>query len=142
MRKLNLTLGVFVIIILNIISCSKCEDEELVTIIPYFKSEACEITSDVEETSRCATKQMLIHLYGNLEYPEEAKANQIEGTVTVEFDIGKDGIPTNHEVTSGIGHGCDEEALKVVRTFLFTPAKNNCGNKIVSHMGVNVKFTL
>ena len=142
--KFNFTLISLILTLIFVceISCSNCEDDNIVFVLPLFQTSSCELTNDSKENKDCTDRQMLISLYGQLEYPEQARENQIEGNVWVEFDIGKDGTPFNHEVVSGIGYGCDEEALRVVETFHFIPAKNECGNKIVSHMGINVKFSL
>jgi protein TonB len=54
-------------------------------------------------------------LKDNVKYPEEAKAANTKGTVTVSFIVEKSGGITGVEVVSGIGHGCDAEAMRVVR---------------------------
>jgi len=40
---------------------------------------------------------------------------RIEGRVFVQFVVDKDGSITNVEVLKGIGGGCDEEAVRVVK---------------------------
>jgi TonB family protein len=51
----------------------------------------------------------------NLRYPEEALKNNVQGSVTVKFDIDAYGKITDAAVTHGIGYGCDEEALRLVK---------------------------
>jgi periplasmic protein TonB len=51
----------------------------------------------------------------NIKYPAQALSLNIEGKVFVQFVVAKDGSLTNVEVIRGIGGGCDEEALRVVR---------------------------
>ena len=51
----------------------------------------------------------------NIQYPEQAKKEKISGRVYVSFIVEKDGSISNAEVIRGIGGGCDEEALRVVR---------------------------
>ncbi|MBK8703851.1 MAG: TonB family protein [Saprospiraceae bacterium] len=51
----------------------------------------------------------------NLRYPTEAKANGISGDVTVRFLISADGSPSQLEVVTGIGYGCDDEAKRLLR---------------------------
>ena len=51
----------------------------------------------------------------NLKYPDEAKAANIKGSVEVSFVIEKTGGLSSIQVTKGLGHGCDEEALRIVR---------------------------
>jgi protein TonB len=45
-------------------------------------------------------------------YPKEAIAEKIQGIVYVEFIVNKDGTITGAAIRAGIGHGCDEAALK------------------------------
>ncbi|MBR1550566.1 MAG: TonB family protein [Bacteroidales bacterium] len=54
------------------------------------------------------------YLAENIRYPEQAKANKVEGRVFVTFVVEKDGSVTDAKVLRGIGGGCDEEALRVV----------------------------
>ena len=54
-------------------------------------------------------------LSGQLRYPAQAEAARVEGKVLVRFVVEADGALTNLEVLQGLGHGCDEEALRVLR---------------------------
>ena len=54
------------------------------------------------------------YLAENINYPEQAKAEGVQGRVFVRFVIEADGSITNAQVLRGIGGGCDEEALRVV----------------------------
>jgi len=56
------------------------------------------------------------YLAENLVYPIEATQNQIEGKVYISFIVKSNGTITNVKLFRGIGYGCDEEALKVVRS--------------------------
>jgi TonB family protein len=75
-----------------------------------------EIFTLVEETAQ--PKQGMENYYSfitsNMKYPKEAKEQGIEGKVFVEFVIEKDGSLTNLKVLKGIGHGCDDEAMRVL----------------------------
>lgn len=51
----------------------------------------------------------------NLNYPQEAKEAGIEGRVFVSFIVEKDGSLSSIQLLKGIGHGCDEEAIAVVK---------------------------
>ena len=52
----------------------------------------------------------------NLHYPEQAKADGVQGKVVVQFTVMDNGDIVNVEVAKGIGGGCDEEALRVVKS--------------------------
>jgi len=50
-----------------------------------------------------------------LRYPIKAQEFGISGKVEITFTIDSVGKTSNHRVTKGIGSGCDEEALRVVK---------------------------
>lgn len=54
-------------------------------------------------------------LQTNIKYPEEALKKSITGTVFVNFIVEIDGRVTNVKVKRGIGGGCDEESVRVVK---------------------------
>ncbi len=51
----------------------------------------------------------------NIRYPQLARQNSIQGRVYVYFVIEKNGTLSDIKVVQGIGAGCDEEALRVMR---------------------------
>lgn len=60
----------------------------------------------------------------NFKYPEAALQARIEGTVYVSCIVENDGMLTNFKVLKGLGYGCDEEAVNVVKLMpQWTPAK-------------------
>ncbi|UII19871.1 TonB family protein [Fulvivirga ligni] len=59
----------------------------------------------------------------NLRYPVEARRLGIQGKVYASMVVGKDGQIKDVEVVKGIGGGCDEETLRVIRNSpKWTPA--------------------
>lgn len=63
----------------------------------------------------------------NLLYPYRARQNEIQGKVTLSFIVEKDGTITDVKVLRKLGHGCDEEAIRVVNltSGQWTIPKNN-----------------
>ncbi|NVJ85593.1 MAG: energy transducer TonB [Algoriphagus sp.] len=57
----------------------------------------------------------ITHIATNLKYPTTARSKKIEGTVVLKFVIEKDGSISETQVLRGIGGGCDEEALRVLK---------------------------
>jgi TonB family protein len=55
------------------------------------------------------------YLEKNIAYPEEAKAQKIEGRVTVDFFVEPDGTLTGFTIIRGIGGGCDEELIRLIK---------------------------
>ncbi|MDB5086689.1 MAG: TonB family C-terminal protein [Mucilaginibacter sp.] len=53
----------------------------------------------------------------NIRYPLEAIKNGTQGKVIVSFICGTDGKLTDIYVAKGIGDGCDEEAIRVIKLF-------------------------
>jgi protein TonB len=54
-------------------------------------------------------------LRNNLTYPQLAREANIQGTVHLSFVIEKNGQITDVRILRGIGGGCDEEAVRVVK---------------------------
>jgi len=77
----------------------------------------------------------------NLQYPEEAMQQKIEGTVAVELDIDVFGTISSAKVKHGIGHGCDEEAIRLVKLLKFQKKKYK-GLFVMFHKTINIHFRL
>lgn len=82
------------------------------------------------------------YLGNNINYPEQAKAKNIQGRVFVNFVVEKDGEVTNVNILRGIGGGCDEEAIRVVSSMPnWTPGKQRGENVRVAY-NLPIKFAL
>ncbi|MDQ3017603.1 MAG: energy transducer TonB [Bacteroidota bacterium] len=65
-------------------------------------------------------KQALENFVKNeLKYPKDALSAKTEGTVSVRYTVDYKGHIQDAHIISGIGHGCDEEALRIVRKLQF-----------------------
>lgn len=53
-------------------------------------------------------------LYSNIEYPKDAREQAVEGRVKVEFIVATDGSVYGAKILKGLGHGCDQEVLRVI----------------------------
>ncbi len=69
------------------------------------------------------TKAPVLKQFVDAPYPAEAQAAKLEGTVTLEIEIGADGKVSNPVVVVPAGHGFDEAALAAVAQFEFEPAE-------------------
>jgi protein TonB len=65
------------------------------------------------------------YMYFNLKFTEEAKAKNIEGEVTISFDVKTDSTTTNIIIFKGLGYGIDEEVKKIISQLKFIPALQN-----------------
>ena len=51
----------------------------------------------------------------NVRYPNEARQGKIEGKVVIEFVVRQDGSLTDFKVVRGLGYGCDEEVVRLIK---------------------------
>jgi len=77
----------------------------------------------------------------NLRYPEEALKNNIQGTVYLDYTVDNIGVVENIAVTRGIGYGCDEEAIRLIKLITY-PAVKNKGVKMKVTMKTRIAFML
>ncbi|MCF8219411.1 MAG: energy transducer TonB [Bacteroidales bacterium] len=82
------------------------------------------------------------YLQENIEYPQMARESGIEGTVFVTFVVEPDGSVTDVRILRGIGGGCDEEALRVVRNMpKWKPGKQR-GKSVRVQFNMPIRFKL
>ncbi|WP_375581219.1 TonB family protein [Marivirga tractuosa] len=75
-------------------------------------------------------------------YPKEAIQRGIEGVVYVQFVIEKDGSLSNIQAVKGIGGGCDELAVEILRNNgNWIPGKHN-GKNVRSQRVIPIRFVL
>lgn len=84
-------------------------------------------------------KALTKFIYDNLRYPESALESGVSGTVVVDYDIDYQGNVTATRVLQGLGHGCDEEACRVVRLLKFDVPKNR-GMRVLFHKKARIQF--
>jgi periplasmic protein TonB len=80
------------------------------------------------------------YLNKEIVYPQRAISAGVSGKVIVSFDIDTEGNVNNIHVLKGIGFGCDEEAVRVVKNMpKWKPAVQN-GNKVAIRMSLPIMF--
>ena len=93
-------------------------------------------TVEVQPSFMGGNSEMYKFLGKNLKYPSAAQRANIQGKVFLSFIVEKDGSITDIETMKGIGFGCDEEAMRVVKLMpKWIAGKQNGRN-------VRVKFTI
>ena len=81
-------------------------------------------------------------LRDNIMYPQMAKENNIQGTVYITFVVDSKGHVTDVKILRGIGGGCDEEAIRVVKLMPpWNPGKQN-GKSVRVQFNMPIRFTL
>ena len=87
-------------------------------------------------------KKLREYLENNLKYPSQAREAGIAGRAFVTFVVEKDGSITDVKLLRGIGGGCDEEALRVVKAMpLWIPGKQR-NIPVRVQFNLPIKFTL
>jgi TonB family protein len=82
------------------------------------------------------------HLSDNLTYPTSARMRGIQGTVLVSFIVNTYGSIEGVELVQGIGGGCDEEAIHIIKISpRWTPGMIN-GKAVRTRMKVPISFKL
>ncbi len=69
------------------------------------------------------TKAPVLKRQVEAQYPADALAQQLEGTVELFIDISETGTVTDVQLHQSAGHGFDEAAIAAVRQFEFEPAE-------------------
>ena len=84
-------------------------------------------------------KAMKEFLAKNKRYPKQAFDNNIEGVVRIRYEIDYKGNVVSTQVMSGIGHGCDEEAERLVKMLKFEVPRTRKA-KVAFHKTINIHF--
>ncbi len=86
-------------------------------------------------------KAMKAFLAKEKKYPQEALEKGIEGTVHIRYTIDRRGRVIKTQVIAGLGHGCDEEAQRVVGLLRFeVPPTRKV--KVQYHKTIHIHFKL
>lgn len=64
-------------------------------------------------------------VYKHIEYPREARRNNVEGRVFVKFIVDESGNVKNPQVLKDIGAGCGEAAIEGIKKVKFSPGTNS-----------------
>jgi TonB family protein len=82
------------------------------------------------------------YLKKQMQYPKEALDNKVEGKVTVQFVVEPNGELTEFNVIKGIGFGCDEELIRLIKQGpRWIPSKRN-GSAVRERVKVRLRFQL
>ena len=121
--------------------------------IPVQKTERGPSYDDVVAYYDCDQRPMFLNspdpaqfmekwVYQYLKYPESAIVKGIQGRVTVEFIIEKDGKVTNVRVVKGVSDELDAEAVKVISASPKWRPGRVKGNKVRTSIAIPVEFKL
>lgn len=77
----------------------------------------------------------------NIRYPEEAFQKKIEGIVHLAADIDDNGNVFNITIEKGLGHGCDEEAIRLISNLHYGGVSNR-GVRVKTRKRFRIQFKL
>lgn len=86
-------------------------------------------------------KAMKQFIKENLQYPKAALEAKIEGTVALKYTIGNGGKVTEAKIISPLTHGCNEEAIRLVKLLKFKVPKSRAG-RVLFHNNIQIHFRL
>jgi protein TonB len=134
--KTNLTHIIYLIILFCLFSFVENIDAQEITKDNVYEK------VDVMPAYPGGVKALINTVASNVKYPEEAKKDGIEGKVLVQFYVDKDGKIIDSKVIQGIGHGCDEEALRVIKLLKpFSPGLEK-GKPVIVRLVLPIAFKL
>lgn len=87
-------------------------------------------------------EELFKYLGKNIKYPSMARENGITGTVYVTFVVEGSGEISDVKKLRGIGGGCDEEAMRVVKAMPSWRAGKQNGKSVRVQYNLPIKFTL
>ncbi len=87
------------------------------------------------------TRGLPMYLAENMRYPEDARRRDIQGQVGVEFVVETSGNVSNLRAVEALGAGCDDEAMRLIRSMKWRPAFKN-GQRVRSIVKLDIQFRL
>jgi protein TonB len=121
---------------------SLIETQEKIVDAP--KKEEAQVFTYVEEmpTFPGGDDALYSFISKQIQYPEIAKRAGVEGKVYIQFVVRTDGKVSDVTVVKGIGAGCDEEAMKVVKSMPnWKPGRQN-GHPVNVRISVPIVYKL
>ena len=77
----------------------------------------------------------------NLQYPKEALSKKIQGKVFLKYEVNEKGIIHSISIINSLGHGCDEEAIRLIKSLKYPEIKNR-GLKVNTKFKIKINFKL
>ena len=111
MKKLTF---LFLLVFLNI-SLFAQDDDILFSADIMPACQSCEPLLRSADHLYCNKKAFLEFMYDNIKYPTEARENNVQGGLQVEFVIDEKGKVQDAQIIVGLGSGCDKEVLRVFK---------------------------
>lgn len=122
-------------------------DEEIFVVVedmPRFPG--CETSISKSDKQKCSDQKLLEFVQNNLQYPEIAKENGVEGICVIRFTILENGTVSDIRLLRDIGAGCGEESVRIMNVMkeqgiVWTPGKQR-GRPVKVSYNMPIKFQL
>lgn len=116
--------------------------EEFEVVEEVVEEEIFTIVESMPEFPGGGQEALFKYLQKEMKYPQIAKENGIQGTVFVNFVVGKDGKIRDAKILRGVNKMLDEEAIRVVKAMpSWKPGKQR-GKPVSVSYNLPIKFTL
>ena len=116
------------------------EDRAVEAPRPLSDKEYQELYGSVQAAYSAGNQTFYDMLSRRIKMPDAAKAKGIKGNVEVSFLVSINGVLEDIKVSNSLGYGCDEEAIRVIKSLgNWTPARKE-GKLYVSTNSVSVAF--
>ena len=138
-----------------VLFCFACESEgpepEIVSEVLEVSEEASDKLGDSDEVFLVVEKMPQFQggidawnnfLQNEMKYPTQAQQMGIEGRVFLSFVVQPDGELTDIKPVRGIGGGCDEEAIRVLKRSPYWNPGEQRGKKVATRMAIAMTFKL
>lgn len=109
--------------------------------MPIFGDCTAQQTDD-NARKKCSERAIVQFISRQLQYPDEARANKVEGIVYVNFIVDENGQVQSPTLLMDIGDGCGEAALAVVKAMpAWEPGYQN-GRPVKVKLNLPIQFSL
>ncbi len=116
--------------------------EEFEVVEEVVEEEIFTIVESMPEFPGGGQEALFKYLQKEMKYPQVAKENGIQGTVFVNFVVGKDGKIRDVKILRGVNKMLDDEAIRVVKAMpSWKPGKQR-GKAVSVSYNLPIKFTL
>jgi len=100
------------------------------------------LISEIEPQYPGGSNAMVRFIRRNFRYPSRARDAGAEGVVITRFVVGVDGKVSGITIVKGIGYGCDEEAIRLIKKMpRWIPGEQN-GRKVPVYRTIPITFRL
>ena len=101
-----------------------------------------DILTSVEQNAEFpgGIKEMYGFIYKNLKYPLAAQTAKISGIVFVRFVVERDGTLSNFQILKGLGSGCEEEVVTLLKSMPKWKGGLQDGKVVRCYYSLPIKF--